>query len=380
VSDGTPFSAVLRRPRRSLLPWLAALLVSTLPFPHPAPTQDASSSHALSSSLRGTVINSVTREPIARALVFSPDNRFATFTNDQGHFEFQLPRIESNPNSPTGGPAFYSSSVQLMARKPGFLDPASWQAYNPQNAAPDDTTIALIPEALIVGRVNLPFSNQSDRITVQVYKRQVRDGRPFWAPAARTTTRSKGEFRVANLAAGTYKIFTDELLDRDPITFDPAGQLYGYPPLYYPAAGDFASASTITLEAGKTFQAELSPVLQPYYPVKIATTNFPTYGGAELSVALQGHKGPGYSLGYGSEGIGGTLPNGTYTVEATLRQGQRTATGIVNITVNGAPLTHASMAVIPNGSIPVNVKDELSANSRQSVGFMTIGILARGQG
>jgi hypothetical protein len=194
VSDGTPFSAVLRRPRRSLLPWLAALWVSTLPCPHPAPTQDASSSHALSSSLRGTVINSVTREPIARALVFSPDNRFATFTNDQGHFEFQLPRIESNPNSPTGGPAFYSSSVQLMARKPGFLDPASWQAYNPQNAATDDTMIALIPEALIVRRVNLPSSNQSDRITVQVYKRQVRDGRPFWAPAASATTRLTASF------------------------------------------------------------------------------------------------------------------------------------------------------------------------------------------
>jgi hypothetical protein len=63
-------------------------------------------------------------------------------------------------------------------------------------------------------------------------------------------------------------------------------------------------------------------------------------------------------------------------VEATLRQGQRTATGIVNITVNGAPL-HASMAVTPNGSIPVNVKDELSANSRQSVGFMTIGRFSR---
>ena len=54
--------------------------------------------------------------------------------------------------------------------------------------------------------------------------------------------------------AGTYKIFTSELMDRDPITFDPRGQLYGYAPIYYPAATDFASASAITLEAGKTFR------------------------------------------------------------------------------------------------------------------------------
>jgi hypothetical protein len=86
-------------------------------------------------------------------------------------------------------------------------------------------TIALTPESLIVGRVNLPSSNQSDRIAVEVYKRGARDGRPHWVSAANTLTRSNGEFRLANLAAGTYKIFTDELMDRDPISFDPAGQL-----------------------------------------------------------------------------------------------------------------------------------------------------------
>ena len=193
---------------------------------------------------------------------------------------------------------------------------------------------------------------------MQVYKRQVRDGRAFWAPGASATTRSNGEFRIANLVAGTYKIFTSELMDRDPITFDPRGQLYGYPPIYYPAATDFASASAITLEAGKIFQADLSPTLQPYYPVRIAVTNFQAQNGVDVSVALQGRKGPGYSLGYDGQGIEGMLPNGTYTVETTLQQGQQTATGSVNITVKDGPVIHASMAVLPNGSIPVNITDE----------------------
>src|ERR1700732_560697 len=57
--------------------------------------QDMQSSAAPLSSLRGAVINSVTREPVARALVFSPDNRFAIFTDDQGRFEFPLSRIDS---------------------------------------------------------------------------------------------------------------------------------------------------------------------------------------------------------------------------------------------------------------------------------------------
>src|ERR1700686_2931831 len=34
--------------------------------------------------LRGAVVNGVTHEPISRALVFSPDNRFATMTDDRG--------------------------------------------------------------------------------------------------------------------------------------------------------------------------------------------------------------------------------------------------------------------------------------------------------
>jgi hypothetical protein len=380
VSDGTPFFAVLPRPRGSLLRLVALFfLSSTLPYPQLAHAQDSSSSSPSSSSLHGTVINSVTREAIGHALVFSPDNRFAAFTDDQGRFEFQLPRIESSSSISINGPGFNNSSMQLMARKPGFLESNS-QASQPQDAVNDDMTVALIPESLIVGRVNLPSSNQSDRITVEVYKRQVRDGRPYWGPAARATTRSNGEFRIANLAAGTYKVFTDELLDRDPITFNPVGQLYGYSPIYYPAASDFTSASPVILEAGKTFQIELSPALRPYYPVKIAIANMEGGSPMNVSVALEGHKGPGYSLGYtGDPGIEGMLPNGNYSVEATLQQGQQTATGIVNITVKDASLTHTSIAVVPNGSIPVTIKNELSGNGQQTVGSVTSGQFSRAQ-
>ena len=379
------FSAVLRCPKRSPLLWLAALFIiyisllcSQLAF-----TQDTQNRNSLPGSLRGTVINSVTREPLAHALVASFDNRFATFTDDQGRFEFEVPRIETNtnisaPGGFAGGVSSYSSSIQLMARKPGFLESGNGVSSQFRNGVSDDMTIALTPESLIVGRVNLPSSNQSDRITVEVYKRQVRDGHPYWASAANTITRSNGEFRLADLTAGTYKIFTDELMDRDPITFDPAGQLYGYPPIYYPAATDFASASAITLEAGKTLQVELSPVLQPYYQVKIAVTNIGAESGLSVAVARQGHKGPGYSLGYaGDSSIEGMLPSGTYTVEATVQQGQPTADGIVNITVKDAPSTHASMTVLPCGTIPVTIKDDRSEKGRQFFAMMTDGRSSR---
>src|SRR4029079_4318378 len=72
----------------------------------------------------GPVINSVTRDPIAHALVFSTDNRLAGFTDDQGRFEFQLPQSDSTSSVSPGGQAFYSGSVQLDVRKPGFIQSA----------------------------------------------------------------------------------------------------------------------------------------------------------------------------------------------------------------------------------------------------------------
>ena len=82
-----------------------------------------------------------------------------------------------------------------------------------------------------------------------------------------------GEFRFAELPAGAYKLFTNELLDRDPVTSNPRGQLFGYPPVYYPGASDFATAAVIRVSAGETFQASLSPARREYYPVKVGIAN-----------------------------------------------------------------------------------------------------------
>lgn len=376
-----PFPATLNGNRgRSLVVAFTALMVSTVASSPPGRAQDAQPSLA-SNSLRGTVINTATHEPVPRALVYSPDNRLAIVTDDQGRFDIKISPAEA---SPMGSTAVVSDVAQyqltLTARKPGFLEDHTgtfFSAFGPRTN--DDITIGLTPEALIVGRVNLPASNQWDRITVQVYKRQVLEGRAHWNSVASAQVRSNGEFRLANLSAGEYKLFTGELLDRDPLTFDPQGQLYGYPPIYYPNAADFSSGTTINLEAGKTFQAELSPVLQPYYPVKIAITGMPEEPRpVRVSVALHGHKGPGYSLGYdGRENaITGMLPNGTYTVEAT--QSEEQATGSVNITVKGAALRNATVALIPHGSIAVNVRADQDS-PRQHTTSITQGKFSREQ-
>ena len=344
-------------------------------------------------TLRGIVINSVTHEPIARALVSSPDNRFATLTNSEGHFEFTLPKADPVPEGGSGSTTPVSDQIQsaipnrpymLMARKPGFLTDPNSLAQNLQNGALKDFTLTLTPESLIVGAVTLPTSEPPDSITLQVYRRQVQDGRARWLPVGGALSTSDGQFRFADLPAGTYKLLTHELLDHDPLTTDPLtlpppnvpiGKLFGYPPVYYQSAPDFGSAATIQLAAGQTQTVSLSLVKLPYYRVKVPVINAPDNGIA-VSVYAHGRKGPGFSLGYNNSdhAIEGMLPDGTYTIEAS-RFGPNGVTGLQTISIKGAPIDGPSMTLVSNTSIPVNVKEEFT--SADNPGSMTWNINGR---
>jgi hypothetical protein len=320
-------------------------------------------------TIHGTVVNSVTQEPVPRALVVSPDQRFATMTDDQGHFEFTVPKAEaprpdlaSSPDGNFNITEYWSNRPNgLSARKPGFLEDNNADTFLALAQNVKELKLSLVPEAIIAGQVSLPTSEAPDSIQLQIYRRQVQDGRAHWVPAGTTVSRFTGEFRFAGLHAGTYKLLTRELLDRDPLIFDPRGQLYGYPPVYYQDAADFDSATTIELSAGQTAQAHISLVKQPYYNVKIPVENVSTGFGLNVNVYSQGRNGPGYSLGYSAatQTIDGMLPNGTYTVEAT-SYGQNTSSGRMSLSVKGAAAEGAHMTLVPGGSITINVKEEFT--------------------
>ena len=332
-----------------------------------------------SDTIRGTVINSVTRAGIDRALVLSPDNRFATLTNSEGRFEFRVPQretgaeVRANPSGPEGltQPGGSSRPYALMARKPGYLTDPNQQANNIQNETSKDLTLVLIPEGAIAGTVTLPTSEPPDSITLQIFRWQIQDGLGHWTPAGATESRSDGGFRFADLPAGSYKLFTSELLDTDPLTYDARidprspearGPLFGYPPVYYQSAPDFGSAAIIQLSPGQTQIVNLSLVKKPYYRVKLPVVD-PSEFGIGVNV-YAGHRGPGFALGYNPlhQAIEGMLPSGTYTVEATsVRANGATLAGSQSITIKGATVTGPGIVLSPAGTIAVTVKEEFTA-------------------
>ena len=342
-----------------------------------AGAQTAQSGNKQADSVHGIVVNSVTHEPIGRALVYSPDNRFATMTDGDGHFEITFVESENSSGVDASGSANKISyqgnnrPFALTARKPGFLDDPSGAQNLQSDTAGREITIPLTPEALVVGRVALPNSEASDKIQLELYRRQVQEGRARWFPAGSVSSRSNGEFRFAELSAGTYKLLTRELMDRDPLIFDPHGQLYAYPPVYFPNATDFAAGQTIQLAAGQILQSNILLVRQPYYPIKVAVVHVPSDSGINIVVSVQGHRGPGYALDYNNEDrmIEGTLPDGNYILEAT-SYGPNAASGLLNISVNGGAVEGPRLIMVPNGSISVNVKEEFTSSedtSAQSV-------------
>jgi len=358
------------------LPILAlAALVSSIISILPATAQDAPSEDASSLVVHGTVINAVTKDPIPRALVTTNDNRFATLTDADGRFEFAIPKPVKGGSSESLASqestdatnrvvvqqfAQWVGSALFTARKPGFLLGES--VSTTVDPSTHDLIISLTPEALIVGRVSLPSADPAERIGLELYRRDVQDGRARWIAASNTNARSNGDFRFAELSPGTYKLFTREMLDRDPRTFNPGEQLYGYPPVYFPSATDFATAAPSALTPGKTFQADLALARQPYYPVRVPVANLPSGTFMNVEVSVQGHRGPGYSLGFDprDQVITGLLPSGNYMLEG-LAMATPASTGTVNISVKGAPLDGPAMSMVPSSSIRVNVKEDFAA-------------------
>lgn len=331
-------------------------------------------------TVHGIVVNSITREPISRALVVSPDSRFATLTNSEGRFEFTVAKIEQagSDGEGSGGPVAVPPSDRpytLTARKPGFIADPYNQIQTFQNNADQDLTLTLVPESLIVGTVTLPTSEAPDSIGLQLYRRQVREGRVHWNSAGSAQSTSDGHFRFAELEAGTYKLLTLELLDRDPLTSqlgnrnpDAAGPMMGYPPVYFQATSDFNSASPISLAASQTLTVNLSLVKQAYYRVKIpvfAQGGDAPENGLVVTVSAHGHSGPGFSLGYNNShhAIEGMLPNGSYTIEAMnfASNGITGMSGRQTIHIQGRFVEGPALILAPNGSIPVSVKEEFTS-------------------
>lgn len=356
--------------RRALAKVGAGLLLSYALIPSPSfaqiPALGTSSSEA-TYKLSGTVIDSVTGEPIRRALVqINSQGERLAFTDSNGQFEFD--------NLPPG-------MTRVIARKPTYIEQRETDGvdsvWRMTTIGPDSQPVVLklIPQSVISGHVTTPNGEPIEGIPVKVMTNQIVDGRKRWQQAGGTSTDEDGSFRIAHLHPGSYYVEAGPSKDLG----DSSSGDRGYPATFYPAATDVSAASSFNLGPGQQAEADLSlgsvrlfkvsGRLAGYVPGSGIDFEFLDHLGNNFSFMKQFHPESGQFMA--------DVPAGSYILQVSnwMRNGNHTrgeTTLNVNSDLSGVELALGSVLPVPitvrtEGTKPENFRSRRQNGQQVSV-------------
>jgi hypothetical protein len=370
-------------------PLLTALCLCTVPLCAQVmvqfPNQSSQNQDAVQADLpitterlTGMVVSSVDGSAVARALVTSTDRRFASFTDSQGRFSFDLRRVvpagsthdlSSYPPDPAA--ALSSINLTFVVAKPGYVqDVLSFQLSSLQPDSPEAPLILkIVPCGTITGHLYTDSGNFPRTLIVQLLRKQVNNGAAVWLPANGANVNSRGEFRFANLDPGDYKLFVPaHLIDGDITGVHPAS-VSGFLPTYYPGGVREESAATLSVGAGASVTADLNLHEAPFYDVTIPLASPPGKGFVRATL-LDGV--PGLVIQQGSQSFEGHLPDGTYNLWLSSTeprtpndQSPLLSSAFVTIEVDGKAVRTLPVALHPSPEIPIVVRREFTSGQPQ---------------
>ncbi len=302
--------------------------------------------------VRGVVLNSVTRQPIARVLVDA--NSDAVLTDNEGRFALNL----------------RSNFTQITVRRPGYNSSGRNGTHAMKvGANMPDFTFYLTPDASITGNVTLSSGDEASGIRFMAYRRRNMNGRPSWMVQGQGTTNSEGVFHIDNLEApAAYVVCGMPSHDRMGAAA-PGATSFGYPSVCYPEAGDFSTANTLAVSAGQQAQLEINLVRQAFYPVSFAIRNAPSGQGIGVQIHDQSGRAVDFSTRWNAEEklAEVILPNGRYYAETQLFGGKTPSSyGRVDFTVANGPLTALNMALLPLHPVEVEIHKDFTATANNS--------------
>jgi hypothetical protein len=309
--------------------------------------------------LAGSVVNSVTGEPVRRAAVeLRASAARLAFTDANGQFEFD--------NLPSG-------QAVLLVRKPGFFEEReAGQGAGLETAriGPDAAPVVLklVPESIIYGRAQDAVGDPIEHLPIKVIAARIYQGRKHWIQRQMTTTNDDGEFRLANLLPGSYYLQAGPTWDFDnPHRIERRDQ--AYPAVFYPAASDPGGASLIDLKAGQQVNTNLILTPTPLFKISGQIIGGP----ANLGVNFEFFDAFGNSTSFPvTVAPGGRFeskaPAGSYTLEVNAWSGrgnQLVACLPLNTTADIAGL---KLVLGPSTLIPIVVRSEATQPSPVSFG------------
>jgi len=290
--------------------------------------------------VRGTVINSVTGEPIPRALVtLGGREAHSLLTDNDGQFVFERVPLEG---------------IYIQVRKPGFFE------RQPIFLSPDakkDVVVKMSPAGLIFGQVTDEDGEPIEHAQVSLLQRFV-NGRGKWARANGAQTDDQGRYRLPNVRPAKYLI---EVTPPWNIASDSGRS--GYTPVFYPKARDISSATPVDIVAGEQAEANLELSRVPVFHISGVVTGPKAQG---LNVELTDELGNEVAFARRTDLATGefeisSAPKGTYTLRArgfwNPGSGEEQLTAKTTVTVN-ADLLRIVLTLRPPILIPVQVRSE----------------------
>lgn len=288
--------------------------------------------------IRGLVVDSITGQPIVRALVsLNGRERYAMLTESDGRFVFEKVPADNS---------------FLQARRPGYFERP--QIFiQPEMAR--NVVIKMTPAGLIFGQVVDENGEPVESAQVRIMQQRAVMGKKRWTSGAGTQTNDQGRFRIPNLRPGSYIVGVSS-----GTSSAVEGEKRGYPAIFFPKASDLASATPIKISAGGQVEADFKLTPVPVFRVSGIVTGAKAGG---TSVFLAGRSGNEFSFPAGVSQLSGEfeirdVPRGTYTLRAqNYQQHEGPYTGRTTVIVN-SDVTGVAVVLHPPIAIPVEVRSD----------------------
>jgi carboxypeptidase family protein len=305
-------------------------------------------------TIGGTVINRVTGQPIARALVeLDAQPHQYVLTDSTGAFRFE---------------GVAEGSVALAAAKPDFFKPTELPGSRdpPSNlridADVDGIVLKLVPQAVITGRVSSIQGLPIEDFPIHLYRRNTVDGQAEWRFVASPSSSEEGEFEVTGLMPGSFCLSAGPEIWRPRA---PGIKHLGYPQVFYPNRPDFSACNLIVLSEGQQVETDLLLNQEPLFEVSGRVVGVP--GTIEVKIELVSSSGVPLPLAEPHperHEFSGYLAAGRYTLRASAEVDAQFLQATVPLNI-ASDSTGIKVVLGPQMSIPVSVRAESAEENRR---------------
>jgi len=305
------------------------------------------SGEAKSYNLSGTVLNSVTGEPIRRAAVeISGQIGNIALTDTGGRFVLE---------------GLAEGNVFLNAQKPGFYDGEASHTL-PVRVGKDAPSVVLklTPSVSITGRITTKDERPLEGFQVRVVGKMNVEGHLVWVDQMnQARTNDEGEYRIVGLRAGTYYVAIDQgggmsIGERGV----PNGREQTYARVFYPGVSDMNAAAPVDLAPGREIEANFTLMPESVYQVSGSVA-----GSADFIAGLRFERKTGDDVDFNGVGtvqdgrFEAKLPAGAYSVTAETRDGVVLSTAGASVVIR-ADEAELPIALNAAAMIRVEIKKE----------------------